>query len=269
MNPEQCRNAHDLNQISLTLGTSVLTLRTSKLGRQDSISFLHGEVFGNHTCVGAKTGEKLYLSAKRAKVTGYGKVVKIRLDMMLDMEKFELDLTTTRAIFPCMGIEQYINRMEGINFITAEGLLFNDLKEAPATTCQRNSLVSQGRVAYFETQGDKNHKRQPGEYTGLNRPTPLSGVSTYRTVTRGEPSRIGLFQTKVCLKNLCIPQTFPEYTRNQSAAGTTLLPSAGIALKAKVRNTHNGAVDSVCGRLGHARTNWTGYMTHTTGKICP
>ena len=59
MTPEQCRNAHDVNQISLTLGTSVLTLWTSKLGRQASISFLHGEVFSNHTCVGAKTEEKL------------------------------------------------------------------------------------------------------------------------------------------------------------------------------------------------------------------
>ena len=38
--PEQCRNAHNLNQISLTLGTSVLTLRTLKLWRQASVSFL-------------------------------------------------------------------------------------------------------------------------------------------------------------------------------------------------------------------------------------
>ena len=88
MTPEQCRNAHNLNQISLNLGTNVLTLRTSKLGRQVSVSFLHGEVFGNHTCVGAKTGEKLYLNGKRNRVTGYGKVVKIRLDMTLDLEKF-------------------------------------------------------------------------------------------------------------------------------------------------------------------------------------
>ena len=66
----------------------MLTLRTSKLGRQASVSFLHGEVFGNHTCVGAKTGEKLYISPKRDRVTGYGKVVKIRLDMTLDLENF-------------------------------------------------------------------------------------------------------------------------------------------------------------------------------------
>ena len=84
------------------------------------------------------------MSAKWAKVTGYMKVVKIRLDMTLDIEKFELDLATTRAIFPRMGIEQYINRTEGINFRTAQSLLFSDLKEAPATTCQRNYLVSQG-----------------------------------------------------------------------------------------------------------------------------
>ena len=57
----------------------------------------------------------------------------------LDMEKFELDLGTNRAIFPRMGIEQHINRTEGIIFRTAEGLLLSDLKEAPATTCQRNS----------------------------------------------------------------------------------------------------------------------------------
>ena len=64
--------------------------------------------------------------------------------MTLDMEKLELDLGTNRAIFPRMGIEQHINRTEGINFRTAEGLLLSNLKEAPATTCQRNSLVSQG-----------------------------------------------------------------------------------------------------------------------------
>ena len=61
----------------------------------------------------------------------------------------------------------------------------------------------------------------------------------------------------------------PEYTRNQLAAGTILLLSAGTALKAKVRNTHSGAVDNVGGRMGHARTNWTECMTHTPGKICP
>ena len=116
-------------------------------------------MFGNHTCVRTKTGEKLYLSAKRDRVTGYGKVVKIRLDMTLDFEKFELELETTRAIFPRMGIKQFINRTEGINFRTSEGLLFSDLKEAPATTCQRNSLMSQGLVTYFQTQRDKNHKR--------------------------------------------------------------------------------------------------------------
>ena len=66
-------------------------------------------MFGNHTCVRTKTGEKLYLSAKRDRVTGYGKVVKIRLDMTLDFEKFELELETTRAIFPRMGIKQFIN----------------------------------------------------------------------------------------------------------------------------------------------------------------
>ena len=70
MTPEQCKSAHNNNQLSLSLGTSVLTLTTSKLGRQATISFLHGEVFGNHTCVGAKAGEKLYLSAKRDRVTG-------------------------------------------------------------------------------------------------------------------------------------------------------------------------------------------------------
>ena len=64
--------------------------------------------------------------------------------MTLDLEKFELDLETTRAIFPYMGIEQFINRTEGINFITSNGLLFSNMKEAPATSCQRNSPVSQG-----------------------------------------------------------------------------------------------------------------------------
>ena len=47
---------------------------------------------------------------------------------------------------------------EGINFRTAEGLLLSDLKDAP-TTCQRNTLVSHGRVTYFETQGDRGRKR--------------------------------------------------------------------------------------------------------------
>ena len=70
--------------------------------------------------------------------------MKIRLDMTLDMEKLELDLGTNRAIFTRMGIEQHINRTEGLNFRIAEGVLLSDLKEAPATTCQRNSLVSQG-----------------------------------------------------------------------------------------------------------------------------
>ena len=37
-------------------------------------------------------------------------------------------------------------------------MLLSDLKEAPAITCQRNNLVSQGHVTYFETQGDKGHK---------------------------------------------------------------------------------------------------------------
>ena len=36
---------------------------------------------------------------------------------------------------------------EGINFRTAEGLLL------------RNTLVSHGHVTYFETQGDRGHKR--------------------------------------------------------------------------------------------------------------
>ena len=58
-----------------------------------------------------------------------------------------------------MGIEKHINQLEGINVRTAEVLLLSDLKEAPATTCQKNSLVSQGRVTCFETQGVKNHKR--------------------------------------------------------------------------------------------------------------
>ena len=101
---EQYKNAHDLNQISLTSGTKELTLKTSRLGRQDSISVIHGEVFSNHTCIGAKAGEKLYLSPKRAREDGYGKVVKIRLDLTLDIEKFKLDLASNMAIFPCMGI---------------------------------------------------------------------------------------------------------------------------------------------------------------------
>ena len=42
-----------------------------------------------NACIGAKAGEKLYLSAKRAK-----DVVKIGLDITLDIEKFELDLAT-------------------------------------------------------------------------------------------------------------------------------------------------------------------------------
>ena len=35
----------------------------------------------------------------------------------------------------------------------------SDLEDATATTCQRNTLLSQGRVTYFKTQGDKGHKR--------------------------------------------------------------------------------------------------------------
>ena len=75
-------------------------------------------------------------SAKRDRVTDYRKIVKIRLDMELDVEKFELDLETTRAIFPRMGVEQFINRTTGLNFRTSEGLIFSDLKEAPANSCQ-------------------------------------------------------------------------------------------------------------------------------------
>ena len=49
MTPEQCRSAHNLNQISLSLGTSVLTLKTSKLGRQATISYIHkGGVWQPH-----------------------------------------------------------------------------------------------------------------------------------------------------------------------------------------------------------------------------
>ena len=51
--------------------------------------------------------------------------------MELDLEKFELDLETTRAIFARMGVEQFINRTTGINFRKSEGLIFSDLKEAP------------------------------------------------------------------------------------------------------------------------------------------
>ena len=45
-------------------------------------------------------------------------VVKIRLDLTLDLEKFEVDLATNRAIFPRLGIEKFLNRSEGIDFRT-------------------------------------------------------------------------------------------------------------------------------------------------------
>ena len=46
----------------------------------------------------------LYLGPKRASETGYGMVVKIRLDLTLDLEKFEVDLATNRAIFPDLAL---------------------------------------------------------------------------------------------------------------------------------------------------------------------
>ena len=85
--------------------------------------------------------------------------MKIRLDMQLDVKKFKLDLETNRAIFPRMGVKKLVNLNSGINFKTSEGLIISDLKETPANSCQRNSIVNQGRVTYFQTQKEKNQKR--------------------------------------------------------------------------------------------------------------
>ena len=133
MTTKQCRDAHNDSKWSITLGTSTLLLTTAKLGRRATVAFLHGEAFGNHTCVGAKAGEKLYLSPTRAKVAGYGKIVKIRLDMELDTEKFEIDLESSRAIFPQLGIERTVNLTSGINFTTTEGLIISDPGDIPKT----------------------------------------------------------------------------------------------------------------------------------------
>ena len=86
-------------------------------------------------------------------------VVKVRLDLTLDQEKFEVDLATSRTIFPRIGIEKYINLNQGVNFRTSEGLLLSNLEDAPTTPCQRNSLVNQGRVTLFESQGSKTYKK--------------------------------------------------------------------------------------------------------------
>ena len=89
-----------------------------------------------------------------------------------------------------MGVEQFINRTTGINFRTSEGLLVSDLKEAPATSCQRNSLVSQGRVTYFQTQKNKNHKRCLRLRTSFpQRPDTLNSSSYFLDETVGAKIR--------------------------------------------------------------------------------
>ena len=86
-------------------------------------------------------------------------VVKVRFDLILDQKKFEVDLAPSITISPRMGVEKYINLTEGINFRTSEGLLLSNLEDSPTSPCRRTSLVNQGRVTLFETQGSKTYKK--------------------------------------------------------------------------------------------------------------
>ena len=153
LNDKECKRFHEDKESTILLGDRRVTLKTGFLGSQTTIAYMNGDAFINGTCVGAETGETIWLGPTNPAVLSVGKeIIRNEFILTLETEQFELNLKTKVLSVPRLGLEVAVTDLGHINNTDNSGTITIDTQLIPKDECQQYHLIKTIESTLYEAQ---------------------------------------------------------------------------------------------------------------------